>query len=65
MYFTLTSLFAVQNLARVSNEVSNDDLGTHNSGVALVRSTTLCIVHGPSSKATHKQHRLCLMFSGT
>ena len=38
--------WAVQNLARVSNEVSNDDLGTHVAAEAAAKSTTFVLWYG-------------------
>ena len=36
----------MQNLARVSNEVSNDDLGTHVAAEAAAKSTTFVLWYG-------------------
>ena len=43
---SLVCFWAVQNLARVSNEVSNDDLGTHVAAEAAAKSTTFVLWYG-------------------
>ena len=48
--------WAVQNLARVSNEVSNDDLGTHVAAEAAAKSTTFVLWYGAIIKSDNLQY---------